>query len=296
MLEALSERVVPGLRSPRRWLSLGGVALLLGAAGPARAESTDDLTGEIARLRVRLAANGSQEQQCMSTATRPIWTASLATDLKLLQDRARQAAIDGSPAEAKRWDELARKAAALETQAIANARTGAELLQSQQVGLNCLDRFVAEREALHASLQLAVDDPAAYGASVRLAREQGTAALREDLARLRQRSRTLSAEWKKAPAMAGAGAIPLRDDVDGLRRRHTVTLEGEVARTLADPGLRAAEALVAAAAAWDREREAAARADAARDEAERRLAFRDRDEAGRVAREYWATADRLLGR
>ena len=232
----------------------------------------------------------------MAGATQPVWTASLATDLKMLQDRARQAAADGSPAEAKRWNELARKAEALETRATANARTGAELFQSQQIGLDCLDRFAGEREALHASLQVAVDDPAAYGASLRLAREQGTAALRQDLARLQERSRTLSAEWRKTPGKVGSGTAPLRGEVDSLRRRHTATLESEAARTLADPGLRAAEALVAAAAAWDREREATTRLGAARDDAERRLAGRDRDDAGRIAREYWATADRLLGR
>lgn len=287
---------MPRAASPRLWLSLGSVALLLGAAAPAHAEGTDDVAAEIARLRARLAANSAQEQHCMATATQPIWTASLATDLKMLQDRARQAAADGSPAEAKRWNELARKAEVLETRAVMNARTGAELFQSQQVGLDCLDRFAGEREALHASLQVAVEDPGAYGASLRLAREQGTAVLRQDLARLQERSRTLSAEWKRTPAKAGFGATQLRDEVSALRRRHTATLESEAARMLADPGLRAAEALVAAAAAWDREREAAARVGGARDDAERRLASRDRDDAGRIAREYWATADRLLGR
>jgi hypothetical protein len=53
---------------------------------------------------------------------------------------------------------------------------------------------------------------------------------------------------------------------------------------------------VAAAAAWERERAAAGRAAVARDEAERRLAGRERDEAGRLAREYWMTAERLLAR
>jgi hypothetical protein len=287
---------MPRTPSPRLWVSLGSVALLLGAAAPARAEGTDDVAAEIARLRARLAATSTQEQHCLSIATQPIWTASLATDLKVLQDRARHAAADGSAAEAQRWTELARKAEALEARATANARTGGELLQSQQVGLDCLGRFAGEREALHASLQVAVDDPGAYGASLRLAREQGTAALRQDLARLQERSRSLSAEWKRTPAKAGTGATPLRDELDALRRRHTATLESEAARTLADPGLRAAEALVAAAAAWDREREATARIAIAREDAERRLASRDRDDAGRIAREYWTTADRLLGR
>jgi len=181
-----------GTSSPRLWLSLGTLAMLLGASGPARAEGGDDVAADIARLRARVAANSAQEQHCMANATRPVWTASLADDLKMLQDRARQAAASGSSTEAQRWKELARKAEALETQATANARTGAELFQSQQIGLDCLDRFAGEREALHASLQVAVDDPTAYGASLRLSREQGTAALRQDLARLQERSRTIS--------------------------------------------------------------------------------------------------------
>jgi hypothetical protein len=289
---------MPGTRTLRPLLrvSLAAAAMLIGAAAPARGDGTDDVTAEITRLRMRLAANSAQEQHCMANATQPVWTASLAIDLKMLQDRARQAAANGSSAEAQRWKELARKAEALETQATANARTGAELFQSQQIGLDCLDRFAGEREALHASLQVAVQDPAAYGASLRLAREQGTGALRQDLARLQERSRALSAEWKKAPGKVGTGTTALQDELEALRRRHTVTLESAAARTLADPGLRAAEALVAAASASDREREATARVTAARDDAERRLAGRDRDDAGRIAREYWATADRLLGR
>ncbi len=271
-------------------------ALLLGAASPARGDGTEDVAAAISRLRMRLAANSAREQQCMAGATQPVWTASLATDLKMLQDRARQAAATGSPAEAQRWKELARKAEALETRATANARTGADLFQSEQIGLDCLDRFAGVREALNASLQLALQDPALYGASLRLAREQGTAALREDLARLQERTRALSAEWRHAPAKVGTGTAAIRDEVDALRRRHTVTLEDDTDRAIADPGLRAAEALVAAATAWDRRREAAARMSAARDEAEQRMARRDRDDAERLAREYWATADRLLGR
>ena len=193
-----------GTSSPRLWLSLGTLAMLLGASGPARAGmGGDDVAADIARLRARVAANSAQEQHCMANATRPVWTASLADDLKMLQDRARQAAASGSSTEAQRWKELARKAEALETQATANARTGAELFQSQQIGLDCLDRFAGEREALHASLQVAVDDPTAYGASLRLSREQGTAALRQDLARLQEHSRALSAEWKRRPRRPG---------------------------------------------------------------------------------------------
>ena len=288
-------RVPAGLRS---LLALGAIGLALGPAAPARAEAqaAADVAAEIARLRARLADNGAQEQHCMAGATQPVWTASLATDLKALQERARQAAAEGAAADAQRWAELARKAETLEARAAVSARTGAELFQSQQIGLDCLDRFAGEREALRASLEVAVTDPAGYGESLRQAREHGTARLRQDLARLREQSRTLSAQWKHAPTEAGAGATALRADLDRLRRRHTVVLEGEAARALAEPSLRGAEALVAAAAAWERERAAAGGVAAARDEAGRRLAGRERDEAGRLAREYWTTAERLLAR
>jgi hypothetical protein len=65
---------------------------------------------------------------------------------------------------------------------------------------------------------------------------------------------------------------------------------------MADPTLRATESLVAAAEAWEREQVAARRLDAARDETERRKAADERNEATRQARDYWASADRLLGR
>lgn len=286
-------RVRAGLRS---LVVLGALGLALGQAAPARAEAAADVTAEIARLRTRLADNGAQEQHCMAGATQPVWTASLATDLKALQERARQAAAEGASADAQRWKELARKAETLEARAAVNARTGAELFQSQQIGLDCLDRYAGEREALRASLEVAVTDPAVYGESLRQAREHGTARLRQDLARLREQSRALSAQWRQAPAEAGAGATGLRAEIDGLRRRHTAVLESEAARALADPSLRAAEALVAAAAAWDRERATAVRIATARDETERRLASRERDDAGRLARDYWTTAERLLGR
>ena len=272
------------------------VVLALAPAAPARGENMADLAPEIARLRARLADNAAREQHCMAGATQPVWTASLATDLKDLRDRARQAATEGATADAQRWKELARKAEALETQAVVNARTGAELFQSQQIGLDCLDRFAGEREALRASLEVAMADPAGYGDSLRQAREHGTARLRQDLARLQERSRALSAQWKQTPPDAGAGAAGLKAEIDGLRRRHTVALESEAARTLADPSLRAAEALVAAAAAWEQERAAGSRLAAARDDAERRLVDRERDEAGRLARDYWVAAERLLAR
>ena len=280
----------------RPLLALGALGLALAPAAPARGDNTADIAPEIARLRARLADNAAREQHCMAGATQPVWTASLATDLKDLRDRARQAATEGATADAQRWKELARKAETLETQAVVNARTGAELFQSQQIGLDCLDRFAGEREALRASLEVAMADPAGYGDSLRQAREHGTARLRQDLTRLQERSRALSAQWKQTPPDAGAGAAGLKAEIDGLRRRHTVALESEAARTLADPSLRAAEALVAAAAAWEQERAAGSRLAAARDDAERRLVDRERDEAGRLARDYWVAAERLLAR
>ena len=158
----------------------------------------------------------------------------------------------------------------LEARTTVNARSGAELFQSQQIGLDCLDRFSAEREALHASLEIAVADPAAYGDSLREAREHGTARLHQDLARLRERSRALSAHWKVRPRRMPAPARDARAEMDGLKRRNTAALESDPPRALADPALRAAEALVATTEAWDRERATRSRLAAARDEAERR--------------------------
>jgi len=274
------------------------VTLLVLAASPMGAawSQTLDLTAEIARLRARLAANSAQEQHCLAGATQPVWTATLATDLKALQARASQAAAEGASAEAQRWRELARKAEALEARTIANARTGAELFQSQQIGLDCLDRFSAEREALRASLEVAVVDPGAYGESLGEARVHGTARLRQDLVRLQERSRALSAQWKHTQADAVAGAQALRAEMVDLKRRNTAVLESDPARVMADPTLRAAEALVAAADAWDREWAASGRLGAVRDDVERRKAVMEREEAARQARDYWVSAERLLGR
>jgi hypothetical protein len=262
---------------------------------PAWGESAD-VGAEIARLRARLAASAAGEQQCLAGATRPVWTASTASDLKMLQARASQAAAEGADAQAQRWRELAQKAAALEARAAASARSGADLAQSQQVGLDCLDRFAPENEALRASLEVALTDPAVYRESLDEAREHGTGRLRQSLSRLQERGRALSAEWKVTRAEAQAGAQALRAELGDLRRRNTVALESEPARLMADPTLRAAESLIAAAEAWAREQAAAARLADSRDETERGKTTRDRDEAARHAAEYWAAADRLLAR
>ena len=274
------------------------VTLIVLAASPVGAawSQTLDLTAEIARLRARLAANSAQEQHCLAGSTQPVWTAALATELKALQARASQAAAEGASAEAQRWRELARKAEALEARTIANARTGAELFQGQQIGLDCLDRFSAEREALRASLEVAVVDPGAYGESLGEARVHGTARLRQDLVRLQERSRALSAHWKHTQADAAAGAQALRAEMADLRRRNTAVLESDPARVMADPTLRAAEALVAAADEWDRERAASGRLSTLRDDVERRKVAMEREEAARQARDYWVSAERLLGR
>lgn len=279
----------------RRALLLSVIALAAAPAG-LLADEPLDLATEIARLRARLAANSAQEQHCLAGATQPIWTAALATDLKALQARATQAAAAGASADAQRWRELARKAEALEAQTAASARTGAELFQSQQTGVDCLERFADEREALRASLEIAVADSGAYGESLGEARAHGTARLRQDLVRLQERSRAVSARWKLSQADAGDGALALKAELIDLRRRNTAVLESEPARVMADPTFRAAEALVATAEAWERERSAIDHLAAARDDLERRRSALERDEAARQAREYWVAAERLLRR
>ncbi len=277
-----------------RTLALAISALCLWPAAPARGETTPDVAIEIAGLRARLADNAAQEQHCLAGATQPVWTASLAGDLRALQDRAKQAAANGDAAQAQRWRALARKAETLEARAAVSARSGAELFQSQQIGLDCLERFAAEREALRALLEVAVADPAGYGESLRRVHEHGMAELDQDLVQLQAQSRALSAQWRRTRADASAGAQGLKAALDTLRRRHTAALESEPARAAADPTMRAVEALVVAADAWQRERAAAGRLGAAGDDGERRRAAIEREESARLASGYWATAERLL--
>ena len=277
-------------------LAVQGFALsLLWATGPVHAETAPDLAVEIARLRGRLADSGAQQHQCLAGATQPVWTAALATDIKALQDQANQAAAEGTPAEARRWRELAKKAELLQAQVAERGRTGADLFQSQQIGLDCLDRHAEEREALRASLEIALADPPAYAESLRLAREHRGAMLRADLAALLAQSRVLSLRWKQDRSQSAAEAARLPADLTALKRRHTAALESQAGRTLADPRLPPWGALDAAGAAWERERVAGARVDV-REDAERHAALRERDEAGRLARDYWATAEQLLAR
>lgn len=280
----------------RRALALSLLGLTLWPATSGRAETAPQIAVEIARLRARLAESGAQQHHCLAGAAQPVWTASLATDLKALQDRATQAAAEGTTAEARRWKELARKAELLQAQVAEGRRTGADLFQSQQVGLDCLDRHAGEREALRASLEIAVADPVAYAASLRLAREDGGQTLRGDLAALLEESRGLLLRWRQDRSGSAAEAATLRSELAALRRRHTAALESAATRALADPTLRVAETLIAAATAWERERAAGVRIGGARDDDERRAAARERDEAGRLARDYWATAERLIAR
>jgi hypothetical protein len=269
---------------------------VLWPAALGRAETVPDVAMEIARLRGRLADLGAHQHHCLAGATLPVWTAALATDLKTLQDRANQAAADGSTAETRRWKELARRAELLQAQVAESGRTGADLLQRQQIGLDCLNRHAEEREALRASLEVAVADPAAYAESLRLAHEDNGVTLRHDLAALLENGRVLSLRWKQDRSDSNAEATTLRADLEALTRRHTAALESAAARIQADPARRAAETLIAAAMAWERERAAAVRISGARDDAERRAAAGERDEAGRLALDYWATAERLIAR
>jgi hypothetical protein len=174
------------------------------------------------------------------------------------------------------------------------AGRGQRLFQSQQIGLDCLERFAAEREALRASLEVAVVDPSAYGESLRRVREHGMAELQQDLVRLQAHGRALSAQWKQTRADASEGAQAMKAALDTLRRRHTAALESEPVRAAADPTLRAVEALIAAADAWQRERAAAGRLGAAGGDGERQRAAMERAESARLASGYWATAERLL--
>jgi len=173
-----------------------------------------------------------------------------------------------------------------------NARTGAELFQSQQIGLDCLDRFAGEREALRASLEVAMADPAGYG-DLRSGRPR--ARDRAGCDRTSRGSRSGAgrsrAQWKQTPPDAGAARPTQGRD----RRAEAPPHRGSRERGrphLADPSLRAAEALVAAAAAWGAGARGGKPAGAARDDAERPLVDRERDEADTwLATTGWPPSD-----
>jgi hypothetical protein len=277
--------MLPRLGLPARFFVLMRRAPALATVGGAWSQALD-LTTEIARLRARLAANSAQEQHCLAGATQPVWTASVATDL-CFSDPRQSGGRRGPSASSGGARAQGRDARARTTP----TRTG-RALPDQQIRLDCLDR--ADRERRPPSGR--GGRPRRVRRLVSEARAHGTARLRQDLVRLQERSRALSAHWKLSQADAGAGAQALKAEMADLRRRNTAALEGDPARVMADPTFRAAEALVATAEAWDRERTAGGRLSAARNDAERRKTLMERDEAARQAREYWATAERLLGR
>lgn len=266
--------------------------LLLAFAVPvaAWAQSDGDIAADIARLRSQLAASVAQEQQCLAGATLTVWAGPTAQDLQQLKDRARQmqeravrgAGAGGNARDVEAWRALQQKAEQLETLARANARSGADLLATQAIGLDCLDRFAGEREALRASLEQALADPAAYKASLRDARMNGAASLRRDLDTLRASALGMAARFRaQAPYEQLAGeAAALRQQADGLRRRHVAALESESTRALAEPVLRAAEALVGTVSAWQEERAAASAA--------------ARDDASQLKQMRWGNAQRHL--
>jgi len=255
------------------------------------AQSDGDITSDLARLRSLLATSAAQEQQCLAGATQTIWAGATAKDLEHLKERARQmqeralhgAGGGGQVHDAEAWQVLQQKAEQLEAQTRANARSGADLLAIQAIGLDCLDRFAGEREAYRASLEQALAEPATYKASVQDARLNGAASLRRDLTALHVSALGLAARFRVESAfeqLAGEAAA-LKQQVERLKRRHVAALEREPNRALAEPLLRAAELLVGTMSAWQEERAAGSAA--------------ARDEALRLKQMRWSTAQQLLG-
>src|SRR4029453_13096058 len=174
------------MRPPASSLALHAFAaslLVLSSTGPARAQTPPDVAVEIARLRGRLADTGAQQHECLARATQPVWTAAVATDIKALQDRANQAASDGTTAETRRWKELAKKAELLQAQLAERGRNGADLFQSQQTGLDCLDRHAEEREAMRGAPEIPVRDPCRQSGGLRPIPATGALGRENDLAR-----------------------------------------------------------------------------------------------------------------
>ncbi|HET8575949.1 MAG TPA: hypothetical protein VFO18_02530 [Methylomirabilota bacterium] len=269
------------------------IVLLLALAVPGTvwAQPDGDIALDIARLRSLLAASAAQEQQCLAGATRTVWAGATAKDLQQLKERARQmqeralrgASAGGDARTVEAWQALQQKAERLEAMAVANTRSGADLLATQAVGMDCLDRFAGEREALRASLEQALSDPAAYKASLRDARLNGSASLRRDVNVLQAGALGLAARLRTQAAfdqVAGEAAA-LSRQADDLRQRHVAALESEPNRAIAGPMLRAAELLVGTVSAWRDER-------AAGDSAAR-------EEAARLKQRRWGDALQLLG-
>ncbi len=268
-------------------IRLLAVLLGLAVAVPAFAEANPELPPEIARLRSLLAASAAQEQQCLAGATQKVWAGATTQDLQQLKERARQMQEraqrgSGAGGDTEAWRALQQRVEQLEAQARANARSGADLLATQAIGLDCLDRFAGEREALRASLELALADPTAYKASLREARSSSGASLRWDVVVLHASAMAWAGRFRaQAPFEQLAGeAAGLGRQAAALRRRHAAALESEANRTLADPVLHAAEALVATVDAWRDERAAATAP--------------ERDNAARLKQLRWGNAQRFL--
>jgi len=249
------------------------------------------MASDVARLRSLLATSVAQEQQCMAGATQTVWAGATARDLQQLKERARQmqervlqgVGGGGETRDAEAWQALQQKAEQLEAQARANARSGADLLTIQAIGLDCLDRYAGEREAYRASLEQALGEPAAYRASLQDARLNGAASLRRDLTALRLNALGLASRFRAEAAFEqlAVEAAALKRQVETLKWRHVAALESELNRGLAGPLLRAAELLVGAVAAWQDERAAGNPA--------------AREEALRLKQLRWGTAQQLLG-
>jgi hypothetical protein len=265
--------------------------LLLSIPVSAWAQSDGDTASDVARLRSLLASSVAQEQQCLAGATQTVWAGTTVKDLQQLKERARQmqeralrgAGSGGEARDVEAWQMLQQKAEQLEMLARANARSGADLLTIQAIGLDCLDRFAGEREAYRASLEQALTEPSAYRTSLQDARVNGAASLRQDLIALRLNALGLAGRFGTETAieqLAGESAA-LKRQVESFKWRHVAALESELNRGLAGPLLRAAELLVGAISAWQDERAAGTPA--------------AREEALRLKQMRWGAAQQLLG-
>ena len=224
---------------------------------------TLDLTAEIARLRGRLAANSAQEQHCLAGATQPVWTASLASDLKALRPARtrrppRARAPKPSAGESSRARPRRSRHARPPTREPAPSCSRASRSDSTAWTAS---RPSARRCARPSRSRWRTPAPTAS----RSARPASTGP--RGCARICCVSRNGAARCRPGggprEADAGAGAEALKAEMADLKRRNTAVLEGDPARAMADPALRAAEALVATTDAWDRERAAVERLGAA---------------------------------
>ncbi|HET7875236.1 MAG TPA: hypothetical protein VFN71_06900 [Methylomirabilota bacterium] len=266
-------RLLRRVLGPRALAAL--LVLAFQPAGIAPAQQDAELASEIARLRSRLAANVAEQQQCLAGATPRAWVAPAADDVRLVRERARQ---NGGQA----WRELEKQLDRMEAQARANARSGNDLLVANEIGLSCLERGADERDALRAALELALSDPAGYKASLADARKNGDTTLRRDLKVVHEAELAVASRFKaRAPsAELTARGRSLGGDLATVRQRHAVALLTAANRALADPVLRAGEALLATLDAWEREQNAKSPG--------------EREEASRLRESRWGSTEQLL--